>query len=85
MFNIIGWIIVGFITGALARFFYPGAIEMGWIMTTVLGIAGSFAGGFIGSLFTKEKDMGKLNAAGLVMSVVGAMVLIFTARLLGIG
>ena len=85
MFNIIGWIIVGFITGALARFFYPGAIEMGWIMTTVLGIAGSFAGGFIGSLFTREKDMGKLNAAGLVMSVVGAMVLIFTARLLGIG
>ncbi len=85
MFNIIGWIIVGFITGALARFFYPGAIEMGWIMTTVLGIAGSFAGGFIGSLFTKEKDMGKLNAAGLIMSVVGAMALIFAARLLGLG
>ena len=85
MFNIIGWIVIGFISGALARFFYPGAVEMGWIMTTVLGIAGSFAGGFIGSLFTREKDMGKLNAAGLVMSVVGAMALIFAARLLGLG
>lgn len=85
MFNIISWIVVGFISGALARFFYPGAVEMGWIMTTVLGIAGSFAGGFIGSLFTKEKDMGKLNTAGLIMSVVGAMVLIFVARMLGLG
>lgn len=85
MFNIIGWIVVGFISGALARFFYPGAVQMGWIMTTVLGIAGSFAGGFIGSLFTKANDSGQLNKAGLVMSVVGAMVLIFVARLLGLG
>lgn len=85
MFNILGWIIVGFISGALARFFYPGAVEMGWIMTTLLGIGGSFAGGFIGSLFTKEKDMGRLNTAGLIMSVVGAMALIFVARLLGVG
>ena len=85
MLNIIGWIVVGFIAGVLARFLYPGAVEMGWIMTTLLGIGGSFAGGFIGSLFTKEKDMGRLNAAGLVMSVIGAMVLIFLARLLHLG
>lgn len=85
MFNIIGWIVIGFIAGALARFFYPGAIEMGWIMTTLLGIGGSFAGGFIGAMFTREKDMGRLNPAGLVMSVIGAMALIFVARLLGVG
>lgn len=84
MFNILGWIIVGFISGLLARFLYPGAIEMGFIMTTVLGIGGSFVGGFIGSLFTKEKDMGKLNKAGFVMSIIGAMVLIFIAHRLGI-
>lgn len=84
MFNIIGWIIVGFVTGLLARFFYPGAVEMGWIMTTVLGIAGSFAGGFIGSLFTKAKDMGQLNKAGFILSIVGGMVLIFVANRLGL-
>lgn len=84
MFNIIGWIVIGFITGALARFFYPGAVEMGWIMTTLLGIAGSFAGGFIGSLFTKAKDMGQLNKAGLVLSIVGGMILIFVANRLGL-
>ena len=84
MFNIIGWIIIGFITGALARWFYPGAIEMGWIMTTVLGIAGSFAGGFLGSLFTRARDAGQFNKAGLVLSIVGAMVMIFIANRLGL-
>jgi uncharacterized membrane protein YeaQ/YmgE (transglycosylase-associated protein family) len=85
MFNVIGWIIIGLITGWLARFFYPGAVEMGWIMTTLLGIGGSFAGGFIGGLFTKEKDMMRPTPAGFIMSVVGAMALIFIARLLNIG
>ena len=84
MLNIISWIVVGFLAGLLARFIYPGAIEMGWIMTTLLGIGGSFAGGFIGGLFTKEKDMMKPSPAGFVMSVVGAMVLIFIAHRFGI-
>ena len=84
MINIIGWIIVGFLSGLLARFFYPGAVQMGFIMTTLLGIAGSFAGGFIGGMFTKEKDMMKPTPAGFAMSVVGAMVLIFIAHRLGI-
>lgn len=85
MLNIIGWIVIGFLTGLLARFFYPGAVHMGWIMTTVLGIAGSFAGGFIGGMFTKEKDMMKPTPAGFIMSIIGAMVLIFVARLAGLG
>lgn len=85
MLNIIGWIVIGFLSGLLARFFYPGAVEMGWITTTLLGIGGSFAGGFIGGMFTKEKDMLKPNPAGFVMSVIGAMALIFVARLVGLG
>lgn len=84
MLNIIGWIIIGFLTGLLARFFYPGAVDMGWIMTTVLGIAGSFVGGFIGGMFTKEKDMLRPTPAGFIMSIIGAMVLIFIAHRLGI-
>ena len=84
MLNIIGWIVIGFLSGLLARFFYPGAVEMGWIMTTVLGIVGSFAGGFIGGMFTKEKDMMKPTPAGFVMSVVGAMAVIFIARMTGL-
>ena len=76
MFNIIGWIVVGFITGWLSLALIPGNQDLGFIWTTLLGIGGAFVGGFIGSLFTKEKDMGKLNKAGFVMSIVGGMVLI---------
>lgn len=85
MLNIIGWIVIGFITGLLARFFYPGGVHMGWIMTTLLGIGGSFVGGFIGGMFTKEKDMMKPTPAGFLMSVVGGMVLIFIVHRLGYG
>ena len=85
MLNIIGWIVIGFLAGLLARFFYPGAVEMGWIMTTLLGIAGSFAGGFIGGMFTKEKDMLKPKPAGFIMSVIGAMALIFIVNMAGLG
>src|SRR3546814_17802746 len=41
MINIVGAIISGLIIGALARFFYPGAVAMGWIATILLGISGS--------------------------------------------
>lgn len=85
MFNVIGWIIIGLITGALARFFYPGAVQMGWIMTALLGIGGSFAGGFIGGMFTRDRDMMRPSPAGFIVSIVGAMALILVARLLNLG
>ena len=46
--SIIGMIVVGFIVGLLARFFYPGAVSMGFWMTTLMGIGGSLVGGVIG-------------------------------------
>ena len=51
--GIIGMIIVGFIVGVLARFFYPGAVNMGFWMTTLLGIGGSLVGGVIASIVWK--------------------------------
>jgi uncharacterized membrane protein YeaQ/YmgE (transglycosylase-associated protein family) len=81
MINIIGWIVVGFITGLIARAVVPGADSMGFIMTTLLGIGGSFAGGFIGGMFTKEKDMMKPSPAGFGMSIVGSIAIIVIARM----
>ena len=46
-----GWlstILVGFIVGVLAKFFHPGNDNLGFIMTTILGIAGATLAGFIG-------------------------------------
>lgn len=74
--------IVGLVVGILARFFYPGPVEMGLILSAVLGIAGSFLAGVIGSMVHKSAD-GRLQPAGLIWSVVGAMLLIWLARAMG--
>jgi len=74
--GIIGMIIVGFIVGVLARFFYPGAIGMGFWMTALLGIGGSLVGGVLTSLLWKSAD-GRFHRAGLIMSILGAMLLIW--------
>ena len=74
--GIIGTIIVGFIVGLLARFFYPGAINLGFWMTTLLGIAGSIVGGFISSLIWRSPD-GRFHPAGWIMSIIGAIILLW--------
>lgn len=73
---IVSTIIVGFIVGLLARFFYPGAVAMGFWLTTGLGIAGSIVGGFISGLIWKTPD-GRFHPAGWLMSIIGAMLLIW--------
>ena len=55
MLHIIWYIIVGFIVGLIARAIMPGAQHLGFIMTTLLGIAGSIVGGLIGRLFSKPE------------------------------
>jgi uncharacterized membrane protein YeaQ/YmgE (transglycosylase-associated protein family) len=74
--GIISMIVVGFIVGVLARFFYPGAIGLGFWMTTLLGIGGSLVGGVIGGLIWKSSD-GKFNPGGIVLSIIGAMILLW--------
>ena len=74
--GIIGMIIVGFVVGLLARFFYPGAVSMGFWMTVLLGIGGSLVGGVVTSLLFKTPD-GKFHRAGWIVSILGAMALIW--------
>ena len=74
--GIIWMIVVGFIVGLLARFFYPGAVALGFWLTTLLGIGGSLAGGVIGSLIWKSAD-GKFHPAGFILSIVGALILLW--------
>jgi uncharacterized membrane protein YeaQ/YmgE (transglycosylase-associated protein family) len=74
--SIIGTIIVGFVVGLLARFFYPGVVEMGFIITTVLGIAGSFLGGLLSGVLFKSPD-GNYHPAGWFLSIIGAMLIIW--------
>lgn len=81
--NYVMMAVVGLIVGILARFIYPGPVEMGWIMSAVLGIAGSFLAGFLGSM-RDGKPGTELRPASFVWSLVGALLLIFIGRMAGI-
>jgi uncharacterized membrane protein YeaQ/YmgE (transglycosylase-associated protein family) len=74
--SIISWCVFGLIVGAIARFLMPGRQNMGLFLTMVLGIVGSFAGGFISSLIFRSSDS-LVNAAGWIMSIVGALIVLF--------
>ena len=74
--HIVWMIIVGFIVGVVARFVYPGAIELGFWATSVVGIIGSLVGGVIGGLIWRSAD-GKFHPAGFILSVVGALVVLW--------
>jgi len=79
MLQIIGYIVLGLIVGILARFFYPGAVDMGWIMTILLGIVGGIVGGFVAGLV--DGKSGNFRPVGLIGSVLGGMLLIFIVRM----
>ena len=74
--GIISMIVVGFVVGLLARFLYPGAVSMGFWLTTLLGIGGSLVGGVVGSILWKSPD-GRFHPAGWILSIVGSMGLIW--------
>ncbi len=84
MFHLLWMLIVGLVVGAIARWLMPGVENMGWLMTALLGIAGSFVGGFIARLFSKPADGAIVHPAGLILSVIGAMILLFVARKMGL-
>ena len=74
---IISMIIVGLIAGALARLVVPGRQDMSILMTIVLGIVGSFVGGFLGYLlFHKDAQDGFLQPAGIIGSIIGAIIVL---------
>lgn len=74
MMEIIGTVFVGVIVGFIARAIKPGDDKLGWIMTAVLGIAGSFLASYGGSALGLYKQG---EAAGWIASVIGAIILLF--------
>jgi uncharacterized membrane protein YeaQ/YmgE (transglycosylase-associated protein family) len=77
MLHIIWSIIVGFIIGLIARAIMPGMQHLGFIATTLLGIGGSIIGGLIARLFSKPEPGSSFHAAGFIMSIIGALILLF--------
>lgn len=74
--------IVGFVVGLIARAVLPGADHIGLIATTIVGILGSFVGGYIGALIKKPEEGAKFHTAGFLMSIVGAALLLLIWRMI---
>lgn len=73
--GLIAFIVFGFVVGLLARALLPGRQKLGLVMTTGLGIAGSFVGGFLMSLVTDHR-VTDLHTAGIIGSILGAILLL---------
>jgi len=85
LLNLIGIIASGLFVGVLARFFYPGAVELGFWMTILLGVGGALVAGVLGSMTSSQGLREGFNRAGCFSSLLGAMLLIFVGRQLGWG
>jgi uncharacterized membrane protein YeaQ/YmgE (transglycosylase-associated protein family) len=77
--GILSWILFGLIAGALAKWIMPGDDPGGIFVTILIGIAGSFVGGYIGSLFGIGAA-GSFTVAGMVTAILGALLLLFVYR-----
>jgi uncharacterized membrane protein YeaQ/YmgE (transglycosylase-associated protein family) len=76
----IWWVITGFVVGLIARAILPGADSMGFILTSALGIGGSLVGGAIGHVIWKPPEGSKFHPAGFLLSLIGAVILLFAWR-----
>lgn len=85
MMNLISALISGLIVGALARFFYPGPVDMSLGKTMLFGVGGAVLVGALTSLTSKQGFKEGFNRAGCLGSVIGAMALIWVARYYGWG
>jgi len=78
---IIVLVVLGLIAGALARLLVPGPDPIGIGGTIVLGIVGSFVGGFLGYVLVgKDPGEGALQPAGFIGSVIGAVLALLIYR-----
>jgi uncharacterized membrane protein YeaQ/YmgE (transglycosylase-associated protein family) len=78
---IIYLLLIGVIAGYLARLLVPGRDPIGFFGTVLLGIVGSFVGGFLGyAIFGEDLNEGALQASGIFGSIVGAVIALLIYR-----
>jgi len=79
--GMMSWIVMGLLAGALAKWIMPGKDPGGIIVTMLIGIAGAFVGGYIGTLVGLGSVSG-FDLVSLALAVGGALILLYGYRLL---
>jgi uncharacterized membrane protein YeaQ/YmgE (transglycosylase-associated protein family) len=79
MFGVLGWMLFGLVVGAIAKLVMPGRDPGGIIVTMLIGIVGALLGGYIGQAVGWY---GPQDGAGFLMSLLGAIVLLWLYRVL---
>jgi uncharacterized membrane protein YeaQ/YmgE (transglycosylase-associated protein family) len=77
--GVLSWILMGLIVGILAKWIMPGPDHGGIVMTILLGVAGAFVGGFIGSTLGLGTVTG-FNVGSLALAIGGALLLLWGHR-----
>jgi len=77
MYGVLGWIVFGLIVGVIAKLIMPGRDAGGFIVTVLLGIAGALVGGYLGQALG---IYGPGQPAGIIMSIIGAILLLALYR-----
>lgn len=80
MLGIIGWLIIGVIAGALARFLVPGRDPMGLLGTLILGLVGSLIGGILATILFTDREFQNFTTSGLIGSLIGAVIALLVWR-----
>jgi uncharacterized membrane protein YeaQ/YmgE (transglycosylase-associated protein family) len=76
MFHIIWYLILGFVAGTISNWIMHSP-KMHWWETTLLGVVGSIVGGLIARLFSKPTEGSRFHPAGLILSIIGAIIVLF--------
>lgn len=79
-YSLIGWIVIGLIAGAIAKWLMPGRDPGGIIVTILIGIAGALLGGFIANAIPGLSTGG--NIWNLILATVGAVLLLWIYRII---
>jgi uncharacterized membrane protein YeaQ/YmgE (transglycosylase-associated protein family) len=77
--NLLTWLLLGLVVGALAKLIMPGKDGGGIVLTTLLGIAGAFVGGFVGALLGVG-SVADFSLGSLALATLGALLLLWGHR-----
>ena len=77
--GIIGWIVLGFLAGVIAKAIMPGGEAIGFIVTILLGVAGALLGGFLATAFGLEDPIDEFfDLSTWLAAIIGSLLILFT-------